>query len=151
MVILMKTYGKLIIGAILIGSFLAFLFYRDIKNEVNALSKENSKAYLFQVGVFTSEANAINYAEKFASHALVNIDKYYRVLICTTTSIENKEKLYDYYQKQNINFYIKEMAIDQDLNEKLSYVDQLLQKTNENKVINKLCQDQLQTFVTYSS
>ena len=146
----MKTYGKLIIGAILLGTIFAFLFYRDIKAEVNDITNEAEKLYLFQVGVFASEANALNYAQNFASEAIINIDEYYRVLTCVTPSKANKEKLYNYYQKQKINFYIKELPLTTDMADKLTKADQLLAKTDANAAINELCEEMLKTFVTYS-
>ena len=63
----MKAYIKIIIGAILIGSMFAFLFYRDINSEVVALTTKEYTVNLFQVGVFKDYDNAINYQNNFGS------------------------------------------------------------------------------------
>ena len=61
----MKYLIKLCISAVIVGIVLAFLFYKDIKKEVNALDNIKEKVYAFQAGVFNLEQNAITFAKTF--------------------------------------------------------------------------------------
>ena len=112
----MKAYIKIIIGAILIGSMFAFLFYRDISSEVVALTTKEYTVNLFQVGVFKDYDNALNYQNKY-SPAIIYEDNsgYYRVIIGLAYHEENKvnndglyyKKITDFCKVFDENEYIK--------------------------------------------
>ena len=61
----MKPYIKVLIAAVIIGVLIAVFFYKDIKNEVIAITNNDSEISLFQVGVFKVYDNAINFSESF--------------------------------------------------------------------------------------
>ena len=142
----MKTYLKLILGA----SLFAYFFYRDIKKEVNALTNKEETLYLFQVGVFQNPANAENYATNFDSSGIYKTDDLYRVITCATASSQNKDKLYNYYKKANINFYIKEVALSKKVKNQISKAETILAKTTKKSAINEVCQNLIDNFLLYS-
>ena len=145
----MKTYLKLAVGAVLIGGLFAYLFYRDIKSEVSALTNSNNELYLFQVGVFKNEVNATDLANTLASKIIYHNDEYYRVFTCLTTTEENKDKLKKYYDKKGIEYFVKKIKDTKMMANDLNNYEQLLNKTNEDDVINKVCQSSLDTFLNY--
>ncbi len=146
----MKSYGKLIIGAIVIGAFFAYLFFKDINKEVMALEKNSQNIYLFQVGVFKNLDNANNYAKNFPSKIIYQTADYYRVVTCLTTMENNKNKLKEYYNVKNIDYYLKKVEGSPEFNQKLEKYEELLSKTTKEEVINNLCQSMLNDFLTYS-
>lgn len=145
----MKTYLKLILGAIVIGGVFAFLFYLDINKEVEAITKNENNLYLFQVGVFQNEDNALKYANNFKSHYIYHEDDLNRVLICVTSTEENKEKLTSYYKDNNYNFYVKKLIMKDSINKALEANEIMLKKTDEKEAIDVLCQKQLDIFALY--
>ena len=145
----MKTYLKLILGAIVIGGLFAFLFYLDINKEVEAITKNENNLYLFQVGVFQNEDNALKYASNYKSRYIYQEDDLNRVLICITSTEENKEKLTTYYKDNNYNFYIKKLIMKESISKELEANEIMLKKTDEKEAIDVLCQKQLDIFALY--
>ena len=77
----MKSYLKIIIGAVLIGGLFAYLFYRDINDSVVALTNKEYEISLFQFGVFKDYDNAINYQNNFESTIIYEDNEgYFRVI-----------------------------------------------------------------------
>ena len=77
----MKSYLKIIIGAVLIGGLFAYLFYRDINDSVVALTNKEYEISLFQLGVFKDYDNAINYQNNFGSTIIYEDNEgYFRVI-----------------------------------------------------------------------
>lgn len=145
----MKKYLKVIIGAVLVGSIFAYIFYRDIKKEVNAVMNTANKIYLFQVGVFINEKNASNFQNDFKSSIVYYDNEYHRVLIAATTSNKNKEKLINLFTNQNIKYFIKEMGCKEELQSKLINYEKVLNETDSRQVIDNINQSMLDIFLTY--
>ncbi len=144
----MKTYLKLIIGAVLIGGILAYLFYKDVNKEVIALETDENTLYLFQVGVFTNASNAENFASNYDSSIVYENEDFYRVLTCAT--LNNNEKMQAYYDENKINYYVKKITINNDFKKELEANDELLKATNQKEAITKLCQNELDIFALYA-
>lgn len=141
----MKTYLKLICGAIFLGGMVAYFFYHDINKEVVALENdETSSLYLFQVGVFTNAANAENFASNYDSSMIYENDSFFRVITCAT--LKNADKLKKYYDDLQINYFIKKITINKNLQKELENNDELLKKAHEKEAINKICQNELDIF-----
>lgn len=150
MVILVKIYLKLIIGAFVVGGLLAYFFYRDIKSEVNALENQDGPLYLFQVGVFQNPANAENFASNFDSSIVYKDADFYRVITCLTANSETKDKLYAYYKDEGINFYVKKVTLDSRLKNEIAAGEKVLSKTKVPEALNEVCQNLLNSFILYA-
>ena len=111
----MKPYIKVLIAAVIIGVFTAFFFYNDIKNEVIAITNNDSEISLFQVGVFKVYDNAINFSESFENSLIYEDNGLYRVIIGASYHNEAKIKLEQYFTNQNITYYIKEIKVNERL------------------------------------
>lgn len=145
----MKSYIKIIIGAILIGGIFAFLFYKDIKKEVVALTTKENTISLFQVGVFEQIENAKNYQELYAPAIIYNTDNYYRVIVGISYHEENKVKLESYFANKDIKYIIKEIKVSEDFIKKMENYEVILIKTNKNEVIDNINESMLNMFLGY--
>lgn len=146
----MKTYIKIIIGAILTGAILAFFFYRDINSEVVALTTKEYTVNLFQVGVFKDHDNALNYQKNFSPSIIYEDNNgYYRVIIGLAYHEENKVKLESFFTSIGINYYLKEIKMNEEFTDMLENYETILIKTDKEDVINNLNSAMLKLFITY--
>ena len=134
----MKPYIKVLIAAVIIGVFIAFFFYKDIKNEVIAITNNNSEISLFQVGVFKVYDNALNFSESFENSFIYEDNGLYRVIIGAAYHNEAKIKLEEYFTSQNITYYIKEIKMSDSFIEEITNFELILMKTESSEVINSL-------------
>ena len=134
----MKPYIKVLIAAVIIGVFTAFFFYNDIKNEVIAITNNDSEISLFQVGVFKVYDNALNFSESFENSLIYEDNGLYRVIIGASYHNEAKIKLEEYFTSQNITYYIKEIKMSDSFIEEITNFELILIKTESSEVINSL-------------
>ena len=147
----MKTYLKIIIGAILIGSLFAYLFYKDISSEVSAITNKEYEITLFQAGVFKYYDNAQLFQENFDTSIIYEDDDYFRVIIGIAYHEENKIKLENYFTNKNIDYYEKKIKMNEEFINNLTNYELVLIKSNEDKVINNINNSMLQLFLSYLS
>lgn len=148
----MKTYLKVIIGAILIGGVFAFFFYRDISASVAAITTKKNTVSLFQTGVFKNKDNALNYQDNFVTSIIYeDKDGYYRVLVGIAYHEENKVKLENFFHEQGIEYYIKEMKMNEEFTTMLQNYETIMLKTTKAEVMNNLNAAMLKLFLTYLS
>ena len=141
-------YLKVIIIAILVGIGLAFLFFKNIEKELMVFNESSNKIYVFQAGVFKIKENAYNYANNFNSNIVYYDNEYYRVYIAAISNQDNITLLENYFNKNNINYFIKEIHVKNINNDFYNY-DKLLSETNKDVVIDKINQDMLDILITY--
>ena len=134
----MKPYIKVLIAAVIIGVLIAVFFYKDIKNEVIAITNNDSEISLFQVGVFKVYDNAINFSESFENSLIYEDNGLYRVIIGAAYHNEAKIKLEEYFTSQNITYYIKEIKMSDSFIEEITNFELILIKTESFEVINSL-------------
>ena len=147
----MKSYIKIVLGAIVIGGVCAYFFYKDIKKDVVALTTHENSINLFQVGVFKSVDNAKNYQNNFDYSIIYENSDYYRVIIGVSYHEENKIKLENYFNNKNIKYYIKEIKVNEGFIEKIANYETVMIKTSNDEVIktiNKNMLDLLNGYLT---
>lgn len=139
-------YLKVILLSILIGSVLSLILLLDLKKRI-----DNSEVvYVFQVGVFKTKENAIMYQKDFESSITYYDNEYYRVFIAVTNNIKVKEKLMNYFDKNNIKYFIKEYSFKKKIFEFDKY-NEILIKTDSSKVMYKVNSEMLKIFLSYLS
>lgn len=131
----MKGYIKVIIIAILIGGLIAFFFYKDIKNEVNALTSQDNTINLFQVGVYKIYDNALNCKNNYDNAIIYEDNGLYRVIIAGVNHVDAKVKLEAFFTNQNIKYYIKDIKVSSDIVNKINNYELVLIKTDSEDVI----------------
>lgn len=134
----MKPYIKVLIAAVIIGVLIAVFFYKDIKNEVIAITNNDSEISLFQVGVFKVYDNALNFSESFENSLIYEDNGLYRVIIGASYHNEAKIKLEEYFTSQNITYYIKEIKMSDSFIEEITNFELILIKTESSEVIKSL-------------
>ncbi len=146
----MKKYGKVILLAALMGSVMAFLFYKDISKEVRAVIKREEVVNVFQVGVFQSYDNASNFAKTFPSSYIYKDGEYYRVIVAICYSNEVKEKLDAIYKEREVSYYIKSVRINKEFIEKISNYEKVIIKTQKSEIVDNINNSILNIFATYN-
>ena len=146
----MKSYIKIIIGALLIGSLFAYFFYKDINASVEALSSVENTVHLFQVGVFKNIANAKNMQDNYTS-AIIYEDNsgYFRVLVGIAYMEENKVKLEAFFTNLGVEYYIKDVKMNEEFTDMLRNYETVIIKSEEREVIENINASMLELFLTY--
>ena len=145
----MKTYLKVVIGAIIIGGVFAYFFYKDISEEVIALTNKNYEVSLFQVGVFKNQDNALNYQDNFESSIIYENGDYYRVLVGIAYHEENKVKLESFLTNKGVDYYIKKVKMNEEFIKSLENYETVMLKTDKEEVINNINKAMLELFLEY--
>ena len=145
----MKTYLKVVIGAVIIGGVFAYFFYKDISEEVIALTNKNYEVNLFQVGVFKNRDNALNYQDNFASSIIYEDGDYYRVLVGIAYHEENKVKLEAFLTNKGVDYYIKKVKMNEEFIRSLENYETVMLKTDKEEVINNINKAMLELFLAY--
>ena len=146
----MKSYLKIIIGAILIGSLFAYLFYKDIFDSVEALTNKEYEISLFQFGVFKNYDNALNYQKNFASTIIYEDDEgYFRVIGGVAYHKENVVKLEAYFTNKKYEYYIKKIKVTEDFTNMLTNYETIMIKTDKDEVIDNINNSMLELLITY--
>lgn len=145
----MKTYLKVVIGAIIIGGVFAYFFYKDISKEVIALTNKNYEVSLFQVGVFKNQDNALNYQDNFESSIIYENGDYYRVLVGIAYHEENKVKLESFLTNKGVDYYIKKVKMNEEFIKSLENYETVMLKTDKEEVINNINKAMLELFLEY--
>ncbi len=143
----MKKYGKLLVIAVILGSIMAYLFYKDINKEVKAIMNKDDCIYLFQVGVFKSLDNALEFSSIYQNKIVYKDDDYYRVVI--DIAYNNKELLETFYNNLNIEYYIKEIRVNKSIIDEIKQYEVIRERTTEREVIYSISNKILELFNTY--
>ena len=142
----MKAYLKILVVSTLIGIFIAILYFKKLKQDDIFVLNTLEKVSIFQVGVFSSYDNAINYTYNYGNAGIYKKDNFYHVIIAVT--INNQEQLKSYFKNKNINFIIKEDIVNEKKYNVLKKYDLLLLKSNDEKAINKINKESVTLFLT---
>lgn len=147
---IMKSYLKIIIGAVLIGGLFAYLFYRDINDSVVALTNKEYEISLFQFGVFKDYDNAINYQNNFESTIIYEDNEgYFRVIGGIAYHEENVVKLEAYFTNKHYEYYIKKIKVTENFTDMLVNYETIMIKTDKEEVIDNINNSMLELFLTY--
>ena len=144
----MKTYVKVLIGAVLIGGILAFIFYKDIKNDVMAISNNTDLVNVFQLGVYKNIKNANKKQNEYSESIVIKKDDYYRVIASVCYSNDTCDILKKYFDSLGIKYYLKKYKISNNFIKELKYYETVINNGSIsaidgiNKKINNL-------FITY--
>ena len=135
----MKKVITTIIISIAVGVTFALFIFRNVNDEVQLAIKEENLVTFFQVGVFKSEDNALNYMEQFNSSIIIKDNEYYRVIIAILDKDEAIEKEKQYFDSLGINYYLKKESISDEkfLNKLQEYEELLISSSSDTyKTIN---------------
>ena len=138
-----KKVFKMVLFSSLLGFILGFITYKNYAKQIDMVFSLDNSSYAFQVGVY----NTLERAEEEASNAngiVVKDNDFYRVYIALATNESLKNEISAYYDKQGINYYIRDLEIDEYLKNKLSVYEAVLSSVAESDyslVINKMLKE----------
>lgn len=149
LVMKMKLYMKILLGASIVGGILAFFFYLDINKEVQAIGKKDDIIYLFQAGVFKIEENAYNFASNFEVSLVYKDEEYYRVIIGVAYGDDVKNKLEDFFDSLGIQYFLKKLKVENELIATIKSYEEVLIKTTKTEVIYSINDNMLKAIDAY--
>lgn len=114
--------------AIIIGCGLAFFIFRKI--EKNTFESEEGNAVAVQIGVFKTLENANKMKENYGG-VVFEDEGLYRVYYSILNRDENIEFIKDYLNKKGINYYLKDLNLNNDVIKESDEYETLMTKTNE--------------------
>lgn len=132
----MKAYLKILVIASLLGIILAFIFFKNLKKDNLFAMANNETVFVFQVGVFKSYTNALNFKEKFSSAGIYQKGNYYHVILAVT--IYNQQLLTNFFKEKQINYIVKEEKVNPKIYDKITKYDKFLSKTSNQEVIKEI-------------
>ena len=120
------------VSATLVGVLISYVFYTKVRGEINV--KEIS---VFQTGVYSSYDEALISSD---SKSKIFYDgKLYHVYDSIVSSKEAKDKMVNFYNQNNIEYYIKEKYVNLNLYESIDKYSKLIEISDNDalKIINK--------------
>lgn len=86
----------------------------------------------FQVGVYTTEELANTYKSKYKNAIVIKDDELYRVYVAILRKENNIENMSNYLNKNNIDYYIKEVNIsDKNLKNTINEYESIMNNNSE--------------------
>ncbi len=117
--------------ALLLGIGFGIFFFKDASQDIKEALGTEAMVYAFQVGVYTNKENAIVEAKKYESGKVILDEELYRVYIAMVKSEEARDKLKQYYDEQNIEYYVKKINVKGDFLNMLNKYEDLLLASNQ--------------------
>lgn len=118
----MKKRLIIIMLALVVGGSIAyFIFSRRYSED----SSSTVKVSAFQVGVFSNYDNALKVADR-NNGIVVSDDDLYRVYVSILSSSEAVSKMKDYYDSIGLNYYLREIEVDDEFLSNIKNTEELL-------------------------
>ena len=134
----MKKYFIAVAAALIFGGGFAFyIFSSSGKTDELAFENTGEKAYIFQMGVYSSEDNANNYASTLESSLIKKIGELYYVYGAVYSEVNLISTLKKNYDEKKIDYAIKEIIVDNEFYRELISYEKLLMESADIKVITR--------------
>lgn len=123
----MKKIIKSLI-VLIIGIFLGYYFNDTYK--IKSIFTNKYKA--FQIGVYTDYNTANTYSKKYKDSIIIKDNELYRVYLSILRNKNNIENMSKYLNKNNIEYYLKDIEIkDKNIIKELKEYENLMDSNNE--------------------
>lgn len=100
-----------IIGAVVVGSIIAFIIFKSI--EENTLLKAPTNAIAVQLGVFKTSEAALDMKKQYGGE-IFEENGIYRLYYSILSRDDNIEFITNYLKDKNVNYYLKPIDIDEE-------------------------------------
>ena len=131
----------------LISISIGVLFTIFFLNNEQFYAKEKYLVYAFQVGSFDNIDNATKYKNNLPSSIIIKEDNSYKVLVGIYKDIDIVNKMLVYFEDNNINIYLKNIQVTEELYKKLDNYEKILINTNDYNIYNKVNQSILDMYI----
>ena len=123
----MKKYAITLILSILTGMFMSKIIFDQYSSKM--VSKEQYKAYFFEVGIFDNIKNLNDTMKKYNSYIYVKKDNKYYAYIGIT--IDNYEKIQSYFDKMGYVTKVREINVSDKFKSRLKEYDLTYQRLKD--------------------
>lgn len=114
--------------AVLIGCGFAFFLFSKVESKT--INKKSTNAVAIQIGVFKDSENATK-MQKNLGGVVFEDEGIFRVYYSVLNKDENIEFMTNYLSKKGINYYLKQINLNNELLDKFYEYETLMMKTNE--------------------
>lgn len=128
----MKKVLIVILCAVAIGGGAAYYLFNKVV--VKAESSGEKIVSAFQIGAFTNYDNALKVADR-NNGIIVDDNDIYRVFVAILYNQDAVNKLKKYYQEIGLNYYLKEIVVDDKFVDEIDEVERLLLKSDSETYI----------------
>lgn len=112
----------------------------NIQEPIHLASNNSSKFYFIQLGAYSSYDSMITNTNKLESYIYLQNDNLYYVFGCITKNKNNLDKIEGYFKDNGYTTYRKEFNLSKEsLEEEINKIDLILNETNDQSSIKKLC------------
>ena len=140
----MKKFLISVLLSIVVGGVFGFIIYKKFyKNELTVASIISKQVYAFQIGVFEDINNAKLLTDKYGG-IIVPDESKYRVYIALVSSSNVLTILKEYFNDQDISYYVKQIDVSDDILELINNAEDLLiatTKDNYDSIINNVLKE----------
>ena len=145
----MKSYIKIIVLAIFIGGLFAFIFYKDIRNDVSDITNSKDIVHIFQIGAYEDMNNAVIKKKEYTSSSLFYDNGLYRVIASVCYNDNTCNLLKNYFDRNNINYYLKKYTVNINFIQELINYEKIINNTTSNETIDKINNKINSIFISY--
>lgn len=128
----MKKVLIFLISSVLVGLLISLYYYHELKSEINV-----KVISIFQTGVYANYDEALLSSD---SKTKIFYDgKLYHVYDAIVSNGDAKEKMINFYKQNNIEYYVKDKYVDQNLYNEIDKYSKLIEMSDSDalKIINK--------------
>ena len=144
----MKKVLGVIFLAIVTGTLFSLFIFS--KYEEEKVSKEVTKVYFIQQGVYSNYNNMVKNTEKLEAYTYEKNDGKYYVYVCFTTKKENINRIEKYFKSLNYSIYVKEKEMtDLRFMNVLNEYDYLMSAITKEETIKNICKQLVKKYEEY--
>ena len=100
---------------------------------------------IYQLGVYKNYDNALRKAQDSKGAIIISNEDNYQVIGAMAYSKTSKEKLANLLKNEKVDYYIKELSINEDAKNQILEYELLINKTDDLEVLKKLNEDLLKS------
>ena len=100
---------------------------------------------IYQLGVYKNYDNALRKAQDSKGAIIISNEDNYQVIGAMAYSKTSKEKLANLLKNEKVDYYIKELSINEDAKNQILEYELLINKTDDLEVLKKLNENLLKS------
>jgi len=144
----MKKAIEVIILALIIGIAFSYFIFKNY--ELKQVSKEFTKVYFVQQGVYSNYSNMVKNTSKLEEYTYEKKENKYYVYVCFTMNKSNIPIIEKYFKSLNYSTYIKEEKItDLRFINVLNEYDYLMTMIKNEETIKNICKQLVKKYDEY--
>jgi len=127
----MKKILMISLLAICVGSSLAFFLTNKMEDAISEHNIEKNEVTAFQIGVYSILNNAKKTQSNYPNSLIYKDEDKYRVFIAIYKEPELIEYMESYYDKENVDIYLKKIKVNKNFSLELDKYEELLKKSKD--------------------